>query len=45
MKSCDGKYAKLGPMRVLSFDIEVSSPNGKTPIPEKDPIVTIGNVV
>ena len=36
---------KIAPLRILSIDIECSSENSKFPIPEKDPIIVISNIL
>ena len=44
MKCSEGKYQKIAPLRILSFDIECLPDQGKFPTPEKDPIIQIGNI-
>ena len=39
-----GKFAKIAPLRILSFDIECSSLDGGFPSAEKDPVIQIGNI-
>jgi DNA polymerase delta subunit 1 len=36
---------KIAPLRILSIDIECSSENSKFPIPQKDPIIVISNIL
>ncbi len=36
---CDGDYAKIAPLRILSFDIECSAEKGKFPQAQQDPII------
>lgn len=43
--SCEGKYSKLAPLRILSFDIECLPVDGKFPTPDKNPVIMIGNIV
>lgn len=43
--SHDGEFAKMAPLRVLSFDIECAGRKGVFPEPHEDPIIQIGNVV
>lgn len=45
MTSCTGEHAKIGPLRVLSFKIECCSADAKVPTADKDPIVSIANIV
>ena len=41
----EGKWSKLAPLRVLSFDIECMGRKGHFPEPDKDPVIQISNVV
>ncbi|KAF2670180.1 DNA polymerase delta, catalytic subunit [Microthyrium microscopicum] len=41
----DGEWAKMAPLRILSFDIECAGRKGIFPEPDKDPVIQIGNVV
>ncbi|KAI5299106.1 DNA-directed DNA polymerase delta [Ascosphaera pollenicola] len=41
----DGEWAKMAPLRILSFDIECSGRKGIFPEPNVDPVIQIGNVV
>lgn len=41
----DGEWAKMAPLRVLSFDIECAGRKGVFPEAEKDPVIQIANVV
>ena len=43
-KKCEGQYAKIAPLRILSFDIECLSAKGKFPVSECDPIIQIANL-
>lgn len=43
-KKCEGPFAKIAPLRILSFDIECLSERGKFPVPEHDKIIQIANV-
>ena len=43
-KDCEGKYQKVAPLRILSFDIECLPDQGKFPTPDKDRCIQIGNV-
>jgi DNA polymerase delta subunit 1 len=43
--SHDGEYAKIAPLRVLSFDIECAGRKGIFPEPNQDPVIQIANVV
>lgn len=38
-KKCEGPYAKIAPLRILSFDIECLSQKGKFPVSETDPVI------
>lgn len=42
---CEGKYSKLAPLRILSFDIECSADKGRFPQPKTDPVIQIANIV
>ncbi len=42
---CEGDFSKIGPVRVLSFDIECSADKGKFPVAQHDPIIQIANIV
>lgn len=42
---CEGEYSKIAPLRIMSFDIECSAEEGKFPVPTKDPIIQIANIV
>ena len=42
---CEGKYSKLAPLRIMSFDIECSAGQGKFPTPKEDPVIQIANIV
>jgi DNA polymerase delta subunit 1 len=39
------RWAKIAPLRILSFDIECAAPKGAFPEPERDPVIMIGNLV
>lgn len=41
----DGEWAKMAPLRVLSFDIECAGRKGIFPEPHQDPVIQIANVV
>ena len=41
----DGQWAKLAPLRILSFDIECMGRKGHFPEAEKDPVIQIANTV
>ena len=41
----DGEWAKMAPLRILSFDIECAGRKGIFPEPNKDPVIQIANVV
>jgi DNA polymerase delta subunit 1 len=43
--SNDGEWAKMAPLRVLSFDIECAGRKGIFPEPNQDPVIQIANVV
>ena len=45
MSQAEGKWSKLAPLRVLSFDIECMGRKGFFPEPEKDPVIQISNVL
>ena len=36
---CEGKYSKIAPLRILSFDIECSAEKGRFPTPKTDPAI------
>ncbi|KAF2743478.1 catalytic subunit DNA polymeras-like protein delta [Sporormia fimetaria CBS 119925] len=41
----DGEWAKMAPLRILSFDIECAGRKGIFPEPNMDPVIQIANVV
>ncbi|XP_066943072.1 DNA polymerase delta catalytic subunit [Macrobrachium rosenbergii] len=41
----EGDWARIAPLRILSFDIECAGRKGVFPEPEKDPVIQIGNMV
>lgn len=41
----DGYWSKVGPFRILSFDIECAGRKGIFPEPDLDPVIQIANVV
>ncbi|GMF45822.1 unnamed protein product [[Candida] boidinii] len=41
----EGKFLKIAPLRILSFDIECAGRKGIFPEPEHDPVIQIANVV
>lgn len=41
----DGEWAKIAPLRIMSFDIECAGRKGIFPEPTHDPVIQIGNVV
>lgn len=41
----NGEWAKMAPLRVLSFDIECAGRKGIFPEPDHDPVIQIANVV
>ena len=41
----EGEWAKMAPMRILSFDIECAGRKGVFPEPNQDPVIQIANVV
>ena len=43
--SNDGEWAKMAPLRILSFDIECAGRKGIFPDPEVDPVIQIANIV
>jgi DNA polymerase delta subunit 1 len=43
--ACEGEFSRLGPVRVLSFDIECCGRKGHFPEPEHDPVIQIANIV
>lgn len=43
--SHDGEWAKMAPLRILSFDIECAGRKGVFPEPDQDPVIQIANVV
>ncbi|KAJ9298549.1 hypothetical protein DTO271G3_3516 [Paecilomyces variotii] len=43
--SHDGEWAKMAPLRILSFDIECAGRKGIFPEPSQDPVIQIANVV
>lgn len=42
---CEGKYSKIAPLRILSFDIECCAQAGKFPLAKCDPVIQIANIV
>lgn len=38
-KDCLGKYQKIAPLRILSFDIECLPDGGKFPTADKDSVI------
>lgn len=36
---CDGRYSKIAPLRILSFDIECAAKAGKFPLAKDDPVI------
>ena len=42
---CEGKYSKIAPLRIMSFDIECSAGQGKFPQAKEDPVIQIANIV
>ena len=42
---CEGKYSKIAPLRILSFDIECSAEKGRFPQPKTDEVIQIANIV
>lgn len=43
-KDWSGKYSRIAPLRILSFDIECLPDKGKFPTPDKDRVIQIGNI-
>ncbi|CAH8567170.1 unnamed protein product [Heterobilharzia americana] len=41
----DGQWSNIAPFRVLSFDIECASRKGIFPVPDKDSVIQIANMV
>ena len=41
----EGEWAKIAPLRILSFDIECAGRKGVFPEPNQDPVIQIANVV
>ncbi|KAM7292378.1 DNA polymerase delta catalytic subunit isoform X2 [Ixodes scapularis] len=41
----EGKWARVAPLRILSFDIECAGRKGIFPVPEKDSVIQIANMV
>lgn len=41
---CEGPYASIAPLRILSFDIECASEKGSFPRADKDPVIQIANI-
>ncbi|CAH8541393.1 unnamed protein product [Heterobilharzia americana] len=41
----DGQWSNIAPFRVLSFDIECASRKGVFPVPDKDSVIQIANMV
>ena len=39
----EGEYAKIAPIRILSFDIEAAAEGGRFPCAKKDPVIQISN--
>ena len=40
----EGKYAKVAPLRILSFDIECAAKDGKFPTAKEHPVIQIANI-
>jgi DNA polymerase delta subunit 1 len=45
VQKSEGKWNKIAPLRILSFDIECQGRKGQFPEPERDPVIQISNVV
>lgn len=43
--AAEGQWAKIAPLRILSFDIECASRENRFPEAEHDPVIQIANVV
>ena len=41
----EGEWSKVGPLRILSFDIECQGKAGQFPLAEEDPVIQIANWV
>ncbi|KAF2838273.1 DNA polymerase delta subunit 1 [Patellaria atrata CBS 101060] len=41
----EGEWAKMAPLRILSFDIECAGREGIFPEPDQDPVIQIANIV
>ncbi|CAH8509462.1 unnamed protein product [Schistosoma turkestanicum] len=41
----EGQWSNIAPLRILSFDIECASRKGIFPVPDKDPVIQIANMV
>jgi DNA polymerase delta subunit 1 len=41
----EGEWAKMAPLRILSFDIECAGRKGVFPEPHEDPVIQIANIV
>jgi len=41
----EGEWAKMAPLRILSFDIECAGRKGIFPEPHEDPVIQIANIV
>jgi DNA polymerase delta subunit 1 len=41
----EGEWAKMAPLRILSFDIECAGRKGIFPEPNQDPVIQIANIV
>lgn len=41
----EGEWAKMAPLRILSFDIECAGRKGVFPEPNQDPVIQIANIV
>eukprot|EP00347_Sterkiella_histriomuscorum_P004321 403360889 len=41
----EGDYSAIGPIRILSFDIECGADKGRFPQPQTDPVIQIANIV
>jgi DNA polymerase delta subunit 1 len=41
----ENEYIKILPLKILSFDIECCGNNNSFPVPQKDPVIQIGNTV
>jgi len=43
-QECNGDFAKIAPLRILSFDIECAAKEGGFPEARKDPVIQIANI-